>query len=279
MQTFPTPTPVNLRVELQMGECHIRAEQTETTTVELEAAHGDSHAQDLIERTTVEQRGDEIVVLVPKAKGSLFGRKGEIEVTLVVPAGSNIDIEVGAADLDTIGPLGRAKIRSGSGEVSLDDVTHVDCKTGSGDVRIGTARGSVTSRTGSADLEVVQTSGDVDFLTGSGDIKVIDITGALRGKAGSGDVEVTRAGSLVDILLGSGDLDVRRIESGRLQAKTGSGDVSVGVAAGTAAYLDIMTGSGETRSSLQAADRPDGDDTTVELTIRTGSGDVDLQHA
>ena len=39
MHTFETPGPTNLRVELGAGECHIRAEQTDTTTVELVPTH------------------------------------------------------------------------------------------------------------------------------------------------------------------------------------------------------------------------------------------------
>ena len=279
MHTFSTPGPTNLRVELGSGECQIRAEQTDTTTVELVPMHDDGYAQELIDRATVEQRGDQVLVLVPKSKGSLFGRKGAISATIVVPTSSAIDVQLGSADLESHGVLGRAKVSTGSGEVSLDEVTEANVKAGSGDIRITTANGSVSTKCGSAETEIGRIAGGFDFLTGSGDIAVDDVEGPVRGKAGSADIKLGRAGDGVDILIGSGDLDLGRVERGKIAAKSGSGDVSVGVANGTAAYLDIMTGSGETTSSLDASEAPTDGEQTVELNIRTGSGDVVLQRA
>ncbi len=279
MHTFATPEPITLHVELGAGECQVRAEQTDTTTVELVATHGDSHAQELVDRAVVEQRGDQVVVVVPKPKGSLFGRKGEVTATIVLPSTSNVDIRLGSADLQARGALGRSKVSAGSGEVDLEDVTDAVLKTGSGDIRIGTAAGSVSTKSGSAETEIGRIGGGLDFLSGSGDIAVEDVNGAVRGKAGSADIRLGRAGDAVDILVGSGDLEIGRVERGRVAAKSGSGDVTVGVANGTAAYLDIVTGSGETSSSLDASDGPSDSEETVELIIRTGSGDVVLQRA
>ncbi len=280
MHTFETPGPTNLRVELGAGECHIRAEQTDTTTVELVPTHGDSHAQELIDRTTIEQRGDQVVVLVPKAKSSgLFGRKGEITATIVVPTDTALDLQLGSADLDGRGTFGRTKIATGSGEIDLDEVADTAVKTGSGDLRISTVNGSVSTKCGSAETEIGKIAGGFDFLTGSGDVVVDTVGGPVRGKAGSADVKLGRAKDAVDVLIGSGDLEIGRVEQGKIAAKSGSGDVSVGVANGTAAYLDIITGSGETTSSLDATDAPTDGEQTVELNIRTGSGDVVLQRA
>ena len=66
MHTFDTPSPVNLKVELWQGQVNVLARDTQTTTVELEALHGDSTAQELIDNARVEQRGDDIVVELPK---------------------------------------------------------------------------------------------------------------------------------------------------------------------------------------------------------------------
>lgn len=279
MHSFPTPGPTNLRIEFGTGSCHLRATDTDTTTVELVARTGDGHAQDLIDRAVVEQHHDEVVVLLPKAKGGLFGRRGEVEATIVVPTGSNVDAKLGSADLDATGRLGNAKLASGSGDVSLEEVADAIAKTGAGDLRIATVSGSVSAKTGSADVEVGRVAGTLDFLTGSGDIMVKAIEGTVRGKAGSGDISIDQAGDGVDILLGSGDLQVARIDHGQLKAKTGSGDVSIGVANGTAAFLDIMTASGQTRSSLEAGEAPGNGEPAVELSIRSGSGDVVLRRA
>ena len=77
MHTFETPRPVHLRVELYVGRVTITAEQTDQTTVELKPR--DRQAEELLERSRVEQVGDEIRVIVPKGRGGLFGGKSEID--------------------------------------------------------------------------------------------------------------------------------------------------------------------------------------------------------
>lgn len=190
MHTFDTPGPVNLKVELQQGLISVLARDTTTTTVELEPLSRDSAAQELIDNARVEQRGDDIIVEVPKGKGGLFRSRGEIRATITVPTGSRAKLESSSADVKTDGELGDTSVASGSGDVL-----------------------------------------------------------------------------------------VRRVDHGRLKAKTGSGDITVGVADGTAAYLDISTVTGDVTSSLDASEAPSEGDQTVELVIQSGTGDVVLQRA
>ncbi len=105
------------------------------------------------------------------------------------------------------------------------------------------------------------------------------MSGTLNVKSGSGDVSVTAGGDGVDALAGSGDLVLRRVDHGRVKAKTGSGDIAIGVAHGTAAYLDVMTMSGDVRSDLNGADAPGDGEQRVEINVLSGSGDVVLQRA
>jgi hypothetical protein len=64
-----------------------------------------------------------------------------------------------------------------------------------------------------------------------------------------------------------------------VSVQTGSGEVVVGIAEGTAAQLDLRTGSGDVRNSLTPSDGPaDGDETLV-VHARTGSGDVIVARA
>jgi DUF4097 and DUF4098 domain-containing protein YvlB len=110
-------------------------------------------------------------------------------------------------------------------------------------------------------------------------VVIESVGGTLKVKSGSGDIVVKQGGEALDVMAGSGDLLVKRVEHGRLNARTGSGDIVVGVARGTAAYLDIMTVTGEVRSELDGTEGPDQSDDTVEIHVQTGSGDVVLQRA
>lgn len=279
MHTFSTPHPVNLKVALWQGEVRVDAEVTDTTTIELEPMRGDSGAQELIDNAKVEQRGDEILVLMPKIKSGLFRSRAEVRAVIRVPLHSNAKIETGSADIETHGVLGDMKISSGSGEVSVEHGNRLEVRTGSGDVAIGTADDDCDIKCGSGDVSVELIGSDASIHSGSGDIVLDKIGGSLKVKTGSGDIVVKSAGDGIDAMAGSGDVLVRRIKQGSLKAKTGSGDISVGVAEGTAAYLDVMTVTGDVTSSLDASEAPGEHDLTVELVLQSGSGDVVLQRA
>jgi DUF4097 and DUF4098 domain-containing protein YvlB len=279
MYTFNTPKPVSLRVELWQGSVDVQAEETDTTTVELVPGHGDPAAQDVIDAAKVEQRGDEIVVLMPKIKSGLFRRGADVEARIVVPLNSKAKIETASADITTRGVLGDTKAYSGSGEVRIEHADNVEVRTGSGDVTVETVMGSFDSKSGSAEVNVGTVSGDADIISGSGDVVMDAVEGTLKVKCGSGDVVLKSGGDSVEAMAGSGDLFIKRVSHGRVRTKTGSGDITIGVANGTAAYLDIMTVTGDVASELDGSEAPDGGDLTVEISAQTGSGDVVLQRA
>jgi DUF4097 and DUF4098 domain-containing protein YvlB len=271
MHTFETPNPVNLRVELWNGSVDVTAADTQTTTVEL---RGDP---EVIEATKVEQRGDEIVVLMPKVKGGLFRRNAEVEAEIVVPRQSNARLETASADIRTRGDLGKVDAASGSGDVEVDQAAEADVKTGSGDIAVRGVTGDCNTKSGSAEVTLGTIGGDCNVLSGSGDVMIDEVVGALKVKAGSGDIMVKSSGSGVDAMAGSGDLLLRRVQRGRVKAKTGSGDIHVGVANGTAAYLDVMTVTGDVSSELDGSEAPVDGELTAEIFVQSGSGDVVLQ--
>jgi DUF4097 and DUF4098 domain-containing protein YvlB len=277
MTTFHTPGPVKLRVELHEGSIEVRSEQTDTTTVELEP-EGNS-ADDLIRRATVEQRGNEIVVLVPRGRGGLFRHGCEILATIVVPLHSSATVEAASADVEMLGVLGDVVVSTSSGEVEVEHAANLRAKTASGDIEVGSVDGNCRANSGSADVTVGVVGGTCDVATGSGDVSIDTVGGRLAVKTGSGDVVVNSGSGDVDALAGSGDLELRRLVQGRVKAKTGSGDVAIGVSEGTAAYLDIMTVSGDVHSELDGASGPSDGDQTLEIHVMSGSGDVVLQRA
>ena len=73
MQSFQTPGPIRLRVDIPKGRIRLVAEETGVTRVELTAIHGDATALDWIADAEVAQYGDEIVVRIRKSGITLFG--------------------------------------------------------------------------------------------------------------------------------------------------------------------------------------------------------------
>lgn len=279
MHTFSTPNPVKLRAEVWEGTIAVHAEQTDTTTVELVPESAGGGAQELIDHATVEQRGDEIVVLLPKSKSGLFRRGYAVRATIRVPLTSSASIQSGSADIEMTGELGDVQATSGSGDVRVEHAADAIVRAGSGDISIETVTGSCRTKSGSADVTLGTIGGDGDVVSGSGDVVIAAVGGKLAVKSGSGDVEVKSGGNSVDAMAGSGDLMLRRMEQGRVKAKTGSGDIAIGVAKGTATFLDVVTMSGDVRSDLDGAEAPSDGDRTLEIRVMSGSGDVVLQRA
>jgi DUF4097 and DUF4098 domain-containing protein YvlB len=280
MHSFSTPHPVHLRVEVWEGTITVLAEETDTTTVELVPESSGGAAAELIDRATVEQRGDEIVVLLPKSRGGgLFRRGADVAATIHVPLTSAVTVQSASADMELVGVLGNVKASTGSGDVRIEHAQGCSVRTGSGDVSIGTVHGACTVKSGSADVSIELVAGDCDLVTGSGDLLIDTVAGRLNVKSGSGDVLVKTGDGDVDAMAGSGDLTFQRVQHGEFKAKTGSGDIAIGVASGTAAYLDIMTMSGDVSSELDGAEGPSDGDPTVKIRVMSGSGDVVLQRA
>jgi DUF4097 and DUF4098 domain-containing protein YvlB len=277
--TFDTPRPVRLRVEIGGGNIQLSAEETTETTVEMRPLRNSGEAEQLIRDSRVEQRGDEVVVLVPPKIRGFFMRNPDIEVTIVLPTGSDLDIKMRSADLVARGSFGTASVDSGSGDVRFGTTQDARVKTGSGDVQIESVEGQLKCDSGSGDVRVRGVSGNANVSTGSGDISVDQVTGDAQLRSGSGDVTLQEAAGDVSANSASGELHVGRVGAGRLNANTASGDIHIGVAEGTPTYLDITTISGAVHSSLEGADTPAAGEPTLTLRANSASGDITLVHA
>jgi len=276
---FETPGPVDLKVELSTGEIDISTQDQPRTMVELEAINGDSAARDLISNARVEQHGSKVSVIMPKNKGGFFGRKGQVRATIRLPHESSMKIDTGSADLEARGRFGQANVNSGSGDIEIEQIATGDLKAGSGDIDVERVIAGVKVKTGSGDVKLGPIGGPGDVIAGSGDVILDSIDGSLKVKTGSGDVVIRLGGDRVDAMAGSGDVLIKEVSRGEVFAKTGSGDVTIGVTAGTAAYLDIQTVTGDVRSSLDTTGVPLDGDLQVAINVVSGTGDVVLQRA
>jgi Putative adhesin len=279
MTSFQTPTPARLRVEIPRGRIKVVAEETSETRVELTAIHGDAVARDLIAQAEVVQNGEEILVRIPRARRGLFGSGGAVEASIHAPLGSAATLSTGAGRIETTGRLGAVSASSGSGAIRLEETGEAHARTGSGEIDIASASGGVDAKTGSGRIAVGKAGGDVRIITGSGHAELGEAAGAARVTTASGGIEVDQTGDSLEAFAASGRIDIRRADHGRVRARTISGEVSVGVAGGTAALLDITTISGRVDSQLDAGAAPAEGEQPVELTISTMSGNVRVARA
>ena len=266
---FETPGPTSLYVEIGAGDVAVRAEDTDRTVIDVDGKYADE--------VVVEQRGDEIVVIAPKHRAGLFGSQ-ELRVRASLPTGSALATKLGSADVTAAGRLGAARVRTGSGEVRLEDVSaEVIVETGSGDLLVGSAGGELRVKSGSGDVAVSHLGGTGSVSTGSGDVEIETAAGPVAVKSGSGDLRVRDARDGVELGTASGDLRVDRLHRGRLNAKNVSGDIHIGIPAGVPVWTDITSMTGSVSSDLDGAGQPAEGQAYIELRAKTVSGDITLE--
>lgn len=270
-QTFDTPAPIEMYVEVGRGRVRVRAVETTRTEVRIEGRHA--------EQVELTHEGDRLSLVAPKVRTGFFGSDPELVVDVDLPTGSTLVTKLGAADLVVEGTLEALRSRTGSGDVTVAHVTGAAVlDTGSGDIDIARTDGDLRIKSGSGDITVAHAA-HAGIATGSGDVRIRQAQGAVSLKAGSGDLRIDHAGSDVDLTTGSGDLVVGRFDRGSLVAKTATGDVAVGVAAGVPVWTDISSITGRISSTLTGAGQPEPGQDHIELRVTTVSGDVRLQDA
>lgn len=273
MHTFETPEPTTLVVRLGAGHVTVRAEETAQTTVELSALN--APGEDAVAETRVEQQRGSVVVEVPRHRGGLFRQHPSVGVVITCPTGSMLEVKAESADITATGTFAEALVTTGSGEVQIGTVTgSAKLKSGSGDVAAAHVGKAAMITTGSGDVSVERTGDSATVTVGSGDITIGEVTGTTFAKTGSGDVEVDRLGGELVTKSGSGDLVVRRAANGSVKANGASGSITIGVAQGTAAWLDVSTLTGRVVQELDQTGAPTDGQQRVEITAHTVSGDL-----
>lgn len=273
MHTFATPTPLTLVVRAGAGHVTIDATETHQTTVELTGLNSAGEAA--LDEVEVEQRGDRVLVTAPRHRGDLLRRTPRIGITVSVPTGTTVEVSSDSADVSATGTYAEASLSTGSGDLAVDTVLgDARLKAGSGTVNAGRVDGALVVGTGSGDVNVDHSARSATINVGSGDISIGDLAGEVVAKTGSGDVEVGLLGGSLVTKSGSGDLTVRRATSGSVRANGASGDISIGICEGTAAWLDLSTLTGRVTQELGETSAPGEHQRRLEVVAHTVSGDL-----
>ncbi len=278
MHTFETPDPTTIVVRTGAGHVTVAAGDTDTTTVELTALN--SAGEEAIAQATVEQSRQTVVVHLPKHRSGLLRQGPSVGIDITCPHGVSLDLKSDSADLRATGQFQEASCATGSGDIDVETVTGAArLRTGSGSITAGEVGQALSVSSGSGDINVETSRGSGNVKVGSGDISIGELDGQTVTKTGSGDVEVGRlVGSLVT-KTGSGSLTVRRASTGSVNAAGASGNITIGVEQGTAAWLDVSTVSGRVSQELGESAGPSDDQNRIEITAHTVSGNLRIHRA
>ena len=196
-----------------------------------------------------------------------FGSDGGDTVELEVPVDMPCELKTVSGDISLENLHGTLNVRSISGDINGRSLTHVQ---------------SATSTSGDLDLEKCLVDGDV--VTKSGDVEIDSCTvhGMLKSYSGDASAHNTVLND-ADVLSFSGDVQLEGVTiQGGARLKTTSGDVRAELDQHDV-MVDVETRSGEASIKGPGVDvevqrqRIPVGLATVELSVHTGSGDIEVR--
>ena len=279
MPTFDTPEPIAVDLEIGVGDVRITATDRSDTVVAVRPSD-DSKPDDVnaASQTRVDFARGCLTVKAPRSwkRYTPFSDGGSVDVSIELPTGSSLLGEAALGALHARGRLGETSFKSGMGDIAVEDSGTLELRTGAGAISAGDV-GAAHLTTGSGALRVDSIGGTALLKNSNGATWVGDVSGDLRVSAANGDIVVDRAHASVIAKTANGDVRLGEVSSGAVVAETAYGAVEVGVADGSAAWLDLNTGYGGVDSDLEAADGPQAGQETVEVRARSGAGNISIR--
>ncbi|MFC7895141.1 DUF4097 domain-containing protein [Streptomyces sp. NPDC057381] len=278
MPSFDTPEAISVTARVEAGSIQFTAGDRADTVVEVRPR---SPKKDLdvraADQTEVGCAGGVLTVRTPRS--GLFGRTGTVDVTVALPTGSGVDLTGAWTQVFGEGRLGEVRVRTSSGDVRLDETGPLTVAASHGSVTVARVAGAAEITTSSGSVRAGLLDGPAVLRNSHGTTTVGAVTGELRVNGANGDIDVARAEDSVTATTAHGAVRLGEVARGTVQLETSSGSIDVGVRAGTAAWLDAHSRSGQVRNTLTASDAPGRSEDTVTIRVRTRHGSVDVRRA
>lgn len=232
--------------------------------------------EELAERAVVRLEQGCLTVDISAEGGAEVGRRlGAALLTLLTPGQEEAFADRVAAGVRDVAAAGEGAAASIDVEVMVPEHSRAVLSTGIGTVTVLGDLDGCEARSGTGQLHVQSAAVESTRLsTGTGRIVLGDTRGFVSARTGTGGIEVVRAEGRIRLVAGVGDIRVARALSGMVDARTGLGAIEVAVPRGTAVLLDLATGDGRRDVRLDAAAQRGPLTRLLELTGRSGKGDV-----
>ncbi|MFF0288857.1 DUF4097 domain-containing protein [Streptomyces sp. NPDC005262] len=278
MPSFDTSEPISVTAHVAAGSIQFTAGDRLDTVVDVRP-RDPKREQDLraADQTEVTYASGVLTIRTPKS--NLFGRTGTVDVTVELPMGSRIDMTGAWVQVLGEGRLGEVRVKTSSGDVRLDTTGPLQLTASHGSITVDRVEGMAEISTSSGSLRVGLVDGPAVLKNSHGTTTVDAATGELRVSGANGDIEIRRAEDSVTATTAHGTLRVGDVARGAVQLETSYGAIEVGVREGTAAWLDVSSGSGQVRNTLTASEAPEKTEDTVKVRARTRHGNIDVRRA
>jgi len=280
MTIFQTPDSISVSLEFGVGDIRLVADGLGETVVEVRptdpAKKDDVNAAN---QTLVEYASGALSVRGPKnwRQWTPWGGRGSIDVEIQLPEGSRVSADVGMAAVHSAGRLGELDVKTGMGDVRVDEAGPVRIRTGLGEVTVGRVEGDADVKTGSGRIEIGSVGGSATVKNSNGDTRIGDVAGRAQLQNANGSIQVDSARSHVTAKTAFGDVRLGALSQGTTEAKTSYGQIEIGVLDGVAAWLDLSTSFGRVNNELEDTGRPSSDEQSTEICAHTAMGDIDVR--
>jgi len=281
MPKYETPEAISVTLELGVGDVRITASDRTDTVVEVRPSdEADESDVKAAQQVRVDYANGTLQVTGPKARVFDFSRKTRsVDVAIELPSGSAVSAEMQVGDFRSAGRLGECGFKTSVGKVRLEQTGPLRLHTSAGQVTADAIAGHAEISTGSGKVQIGEIEGSAVVKNSNGDIAIDTVTGDVRVRTANGDISVERAGAGVEAKTANGSIRLGEVVHGSVVLETAMGDLEVGIAKGTAAWLEVNTGFGHVRNLLDEAARPTESDETVEVRGRTSYGDITIRRS
>jgi DUF4097 and DUF4098 domain-containing protein YvlB len=251
-----------LEIELSSGDVDVQAGGGGTSGYEaLITTYGktveDAQGRLADTKLVVEElaNGVRIRVVVDESDAKRWDGKARVvpraDLRLRVPAGVKLAFTLGSGDIRTSGPIAASRLKSGYGDVRVDEAEgDLVLESSSGKIELGRLTGARTLDARSSYGDVSARSVEADSIrlhSSSGDVVLEDAQAkSVEADSGYGDVKMTRVGGELDVRTSSGDVRAEELRGSRAKLASGYGTV---VLAGMRGELTAATSSGNIRVS------------------------------
>lgn len=280
MPTYPTPAPIDLAINLQVGAIEVVAGDRSDAVVTVSATNP-SKAIDRrgAEETRVDFDGERITVVGPKPRLSFLGPTESVDVKVELPTGSRLTAEIAVGAIRTAGRLGATRIKSSTGYVKVDTTGDLWLRAMHGNAAIDRAEGGVQITADHGQVRIGAVTGDAILKASHGSVLVEECGGDLDAKLSYGDIEIARSHGSVTARTAYGSIQLHEVSSGSIDVESGFGEVTIGVRPGVPTWLDLSSKDGRVRNHLADDRAPDESEQAVAVRARTRSADITIQRA
>ncbi|MBL7252707.1 DUF4097 family beta strand repeat-containing protein [Paractinoplanes lichenicola] len=279
MPVFDTPEPIAVTAEFNVGSLRVTATDRTDTVVEVRPSdENDQSDVEAAQQIKVDLSNGQLRITGPKRMFDFSKKTRSVDVTVELPTGSSLSAHFQMGGIRTAGRLGECRLKT-TGDVSLDHTGPLRLHTGVGHITAGTVAGDADVSTGTGTIQLGRVDGTVVAKNSNGETSIDAVTGDVRVRNANGRIDIGRAGAGVDAKTSAGDIRLGEAVRGSVVLGTAMGGLDIGIAPGTAAWLEVNTSYGHVRNQMENAVAPDEAGQTVEVRGRTSYGDIVIHHS